>query len=551
MTTQPAQAAVGIRLGISSVTLAICRMGQGFDSRATVVASVGGERTTPAVVGKAANGEWLVGEAARHQAHKNRSGVFIDFFALIGREDFEVEETKALAASLPFGTRVNGDTGAVEIEVRDDEKGQTWTTPTELLGLLLRQLKGLAEEQAGGRVGACVVTVPADMTEFQRGQISVLGSTIGLDVFQVLSEPSAVLLAHGLDQPPRDDQTSHRASQRVLVLDLGASALRLTLLQCERGIISQEAAVTLKTVSGRLFVQRLVDFASKQFKRKTGIVVSESPKAVLKLDKACDNALRVLSKSPQTDLEVESLCEGMDLRLRVSRARFEDLSTDLFKMIDDALDEILQNTKGEIQVLLSGGAARLTKVQALAFSQKRPQVVQTPPADLIKEALVPDEAASLGAAAQAARLVRGEDGSMNLSYKKSKQKLHKTVPEVKEHPCSSMSLTASLSHSSMTPSDAAQPHKATISRGALLPACGTIVLSSDVTGGGPVKISILEVLEDGTTTSLAEMPLDLTPEGDLKVQVDFAMGLDGCVDVHAVEAASGIEGDLSLTVSSE
>lgn len=71
-----APASVGVRIGGSTVALAVCRLGEGFDQRAAVVASDSGDRTSHALVARAANGEWLVGEAAKMQAHKNRGNTF-------------------------------------------------------------------------------------------------------------------------------------------------------------------------------------------------------------------------------------------------------------------------------------------------------------------------------------------------------------------------------------------------------------------------------------------------------------------------------------------
>jgi hypothetical protein len=130
----------------------------------------------------------------------------------------------------------------------------------------------------------------------------------------------------------------------------------------------------------------------------------------------------------QADIEAESLCEGMDLRQRVSRARFEDLASDQWQLVDATLAKALAAAGLEAsevdRVVLAGGASRvpklLSRLEATGLSE----------ASLAKAlAVEPDEGSALGAAAQAARLVSGPKGADSArDYKKGKDKLHKRVP---------------------------------------------------------------------------------------------------------------------------
>lgn len=90
-----APAAVGIRLGSSTLTLAVSRLGDGFDARPAVIASDAGDRTTPAVVARA-NGEWVLGEAARQQAAKNQKNTFGNLLRLATATSTDPDTAKLL-----------------------------------------------------------------------------------------------------------------------------------------------------------------------------------------------------------------------------------------------------------------------------------------------------------------------------------------------------------------------------------------------------------------------------------------------------------------------
>jgi len=383
--------------------LAVCRLGDAGAERPNVVAAESGDRTTPAVVANV-NGEWVLGEAAKQQETKNPKNTFKQLLNRAAKDG---------AAKLQ---PVDGAGNAVGEAVE----------PGALLSMLLRRLKETAEENVGGKVGPCVLAVPCDFTPDEREAVAAAGRAAGLDVLQVLAEPTAAALACGVADAPGATEASGR--KVVAVVDLGGSSLAVTVLVAVRGVMTITAHESTAELSGDILVEKLALFAAQAFSRKCGADPLEGKKSAAKLRLVCEGTLRFLSNAQQADIEAESLCEGMDLRQRVSRARFEDLAGDQWPLLDKTLAAALAaagSSHADVdQVLLVGGAARVPKLLSRLGSSGLSD------ASLVRAlAVPPDEASALGAAAQAARLVCGPAGSDPArDYKKSKGKLHKRVP---------------------------------------------------------------------------------------------------------------------------
>ena len=97
---------------------------------------------------------------------------------------------------------------------------------------------------------------------------------------------------------------------------------------------------------------------------------------------------------------MDQLYDGIDFYTSVTRARFEELSMDLFRACLEPLDRVLRDAKmdkGSInEVVLVGGSTRIPKIQEMVreyFNGKEPN-----------RSVNPDEAVAYGAAVQAAIL---------------------------------------------------------------------------------------------------------------------------------------------------
>jgi len=146
-------------------------------------------------------------------------------------------------------------------------------------------------------------------------------------------------------------------------------------------------------------------------KKKTGIDITDNPRAMRRLRTACEKAKRELSSSTQASIEIDSLCQGEDLYTTISRAKFEELNMDLFRKCIPPVETVIRDSgidKSKIhEVVLVGGSTRIPRVQQLLsdfFNGKE-----------LNKSVNPDEAVAYGAAIQAAILTNQEDYTGNLS----------------------------------------------------------------------------------------------------------------------------------------
>jgi L1 cell adhesion molecule like protein len=128
--------------------------------------------------------------------------------------------------------------------------------------------------------------------------------------------------------------------------------------------------------------------------------MSSNPRALRRLRTACELAKRTLSASTQASVEIDSLYEGLDFYTNITRARFEELCSDMFRSTLEPVEKALRDAKqdkGQIhEIVLVGGSTRIPKIQKLLqdfFNGKE-----------LNKSINPDEAVAYGAAVQAAIL---------------------------------------------------------------------------------------------------------------------------------------------------
>merc|ERR1712169_94647 len=168
----------------------------------------------------------------------------------------------------------------------------------------------------------------------------------------------------------------------------------------EDGIFEVKSTAGDTHLGGEDFDNRMVDHFVNEFKRKHKKDIKGNKRAVRRLRTACERAKRTLSASAQANLEIDSLFEGIDFYTSITRARFEELCSDLFKGTLDPVEKALRDAKLDKSsihdIVLVGGSTRIPKVQKLLqdfFNGKE-----------LNKSINPDEAVAYGAAVQAAIL---------------------------------------------------------------------------------------------------------------------------------------------------
>ena len=387
MSTGPA---IGIDLG----TTYSC-VGVWLNDKVEIIPNDQGNNTTPSYVAFTEE-ERLIGDAAKNQVARNPTNTVFDAKRLIGRKFTEKQvqdDIKLWPFKVEQGT---GDKPLISVQFKGETKK---FHAEEISSMVLVKMKEIAEAYLSKTVKNAVITVPAYFNDSQRQATKDAGAISGLNVLRIINEPTAAAIAYGLDK-------KSSAEKNVLIFDLGGGTFDVSLLTIEEGIFEVKATNGHTHLGGEDFDNRLVEFCIAEFKKKTGIDITNNPRATRRLRTQCEKAKRILSSAHQAPIECETLSDGEDFNTSISRAKFEELNMDLFRKCMPPVENVLKDSglaKGQIhEVVLVGGSTRIPKVQQMLSDFFNGKV--------LNRSINPDEAVAYGAAVQAA-ILTGEGDS--------------------------------------------------------------------------------------------------------------------------------------------
>merc|ERR1712110_1004575 len=375
---------IGIDLGTTYSCVGVWQ-----NDKVEIVANDQGINTTPSYVAFTEE-ERLIGDAARNQVARNPMNTVFDAKRLIGRK-FSDQTVQNDTKLWPFKV-VSGPSEKPLICVKymgEEKKFQA----EEISSMVLTKMKEVAETYLGKSIKNAVVTVPAYFNDSQRQATKDAGTIAGLNVQRIINEPTAAAIAYGLDKKDSGERN-------VLIFDLGGGTFDVSLLSIEEGIFEVKATNGHTHLGGEDFDNVLVDFCMTQFKKQTGHDISGNARAMRRLRTQCEKTKRILSSAFQSEVYCETLAEGEDFNVTISRAKFEELCLPHFRKCMPPVENVLKDAdigKGQIhEVVLVGGSTRIPKIQTMLqdfFNGKQ-----------LNRSINPDEAVAYGATVQAAIL---------------------------------------------------------------------------------------------------------------------------------------------------
>src|SRR5258707_203473 len=370
--------AIGIDLGTTNSVVAVMEV----DTPTVIVNSEGG-RVTPSVVAFTKTGERIVGQIAKRQAALNPERTIYSIKRFMGRKYSEVtQELKQVSYKV-----VPGPNDAVRVDI----DGKLYS-PEEISSYILRKLADDAARYLGEKVKDAVVTVPAYFNDAQRQATKDAGKIAGLNVLRIINEPTAAALAYGLDK---------KKNERILVFDLGGGTFDVSILDVGDGVFEVRATSGDTHLGGDDFDKRLVDHIAEEFQRNQGIDVRKDRQALQRLTEAAEKAKIELSNTVETTVSLPFITADANgpkhLELKITRAKFEELTADLVERcvgpVKQALADAKITERDLDEVVLVGSANRMPAVQALVrrlTGGKEPN-----------QSVNPDELVAIGAAIQA------------------------------------------------------------------------------------------------------------------------------------------------------
>ena len=382
---------LGIDLGTTNSAMAVLEGGQ-----PTIIVNAEGERTTPSVVGFRADGDRIVGKAAKNQAVTNPTNTVFSIKRFMGRRYDEcTSELKTVPYNVKSGT---GNRAVVEIEGED-------FTPEQISAMILSKMKADAEKYLGEPVTDAVITVPAYCNDAQRQATKDAGKIAGLNVQRIVNEPTAAALAYGLDKKDID--------QKVLVFDLGGGTFDVSLLDLADGVVEVLATNGDNHLGGDDWDQRVIDWMADKFQQDNGIDLRKDPMALQRLKEAAENAKKELSSAQQTQINLPFITADASgpkhLDYTLTRAEFERITRDLLDRCKGPVTKALHDANLQIsqvnEVILVGGSSRMPAVQELVkqMTGKQPNM-----------SVNPDEVVADGAAVQGGVLTGDVSGILLL-----------------------------------------------------------------------------------------------------------------------------------------
>jgi molecular chaperone DnaK len=499
---------IGIDLGTTNSLVAVMEKG-----KPTIIPNLLGNYITPSVVRILENGNYIVGENAAKALITDPKNTIAGIKRFIGRRYNEVID---ILPTVPFDV-VLGRNNFAMVRCHGVDY-----SPLVISAMILQYLKASAEAYLGGEVSQAVITVPAYFSNSQRHATKDAGKIAGLEVLQIIDEPTAASMAYGLD-------TKH--DEIIIVFDLGGGTFDIDILEIGDGVFEVLVHKGDGFLGGDDFDNIIIDWILEEIKLEYGVNLSHNVLALQRIREVAKQAKCELSDVSQTQINIPYPIkkdeEFINLELILTRTKFEEICEELFEKLIPPLEQALVDArlslshidKSDIdKVVLVGGATRMKKVSEIIQ-----RVFKTQPSSSVN----PDEAVALGAGIQA--------GVLNGRVK-------------------DVLLLDTTPHSLGIEIPGGVVIKI-IQRNTTIPTKQSEVFSTLLDGQTSVEIHVMEgerefAIDNRTLCRFILDRIPVAPRGVPQIEVTFEIDANRMLDVTAKDKGTGREQTVSIILSS-
>eukprot|EP00252_Welwitschia_mirabilis_P000602 TRINITY_DN1057_c0_g1_i1.p1 TRINITY_DN1057_c0_g1~~TRINITY_DN1057_c0_g1_i1.p1 ORF type:complete len:856 (+),score=209.88 TRINITY_DN1057_c0_g1_i1:441-3008(+) len=320
---------VGFDVGNESCIVAVARQ-RGID----VVLNDESKRETPAVV-CFGDRQRFIGTAGAASSLMNPKNAISQIKRLVGKP-FSDPELQHDLQTLPFKvTKGPDDMPLIHVRYLGDEKV---FTPTQILGMILFNLKQIAHANLKMEVIDCCIGIPAFFTDLQRRAFQDAAVIAGLNPLCLMHEATATALAYGIyktDLPENDPMN-------VIFVDVGHASMQVCVAAFKKGQVKILSHTFDRSLGGRDFDGVLFHHFAQLFKEQYHIDVTTNIRASQRLRAACEKLKKVLSANPEAPLNIECLMEEKDVKGFIKRDEFEQLASPLLERVKGPCLQALQ-----------------------------------------------------------------------------------------------------------------------------------------------------------------------------------------------------------------
>lgn len=365
---------VGIDLGSCNSAVAIVEGG-----KPEIIVNEEGSRLTPSIV-SLKGGERKVGAAAKRQAITSPKETVVIIKRFMGGTYDEVKES---ISHVQY--EVKNVNGYPKVIIEGKEY-----SPEEISAMILGKLKANAEAYLGETVKDAVITVPAFFGNEAREATKKAGEIAGFNVLRIIAEPTAAILASGIDL---------NKDGKYMVVDYGGSTLDFSVADISDKVVEILSSYGDVYCGGSDLDKLVANWLVAEFKVDNGIDVSKDPLAMSRIVEAAEKAKVELSSSNSTDINLPYLTaidnQPVHFNRTLTKAKFEQLIDSEIKKVINCGKEALKKAKITAKdlngILLVGGSTRIPYVQEQLTKEFGVQLIKT---------ANPDECVACGAAVQ-------------------------------------------------------------------------------------------------------------------------------------------------------